>query len=446
MNAVAKTRMLCLYILQHVLGAVASSLVLATLASAQTAGPGLPVIYLAPNSFMADGLAVNAYAAEQPFPNPLLPPDVCAGITNAFANLPPGATSVTVDARGFVGTQSCSSGAGGPIPSTANGRVLLGNATIQVSSTWVIPAGVEVVGLGALSTTIQATSGFVGSSILQMGLTKTGTSPPQWGVKIKELTVDCQATPSCTGIYNDNSEEGSMVEDVIIDNASAYGLRIKLPDIGVPAPPTGSPFASNSGPYRNILIQYPNSSTCSGSTTGVFVTGQDGGQVIRGLDNVSISGCGGVGISVLNVATGISNSTISLSSGGTGIKVGDASSSTQTHNVAIDNVYFSGGGAGTTGVLVSANASNVVATNVSAANGVSTLMEDDSVVVSASNLKIPGPFVGFYMRGQCNSTASSACLPGPEPGLATTAPFTSSGAPIPWQAPSGIYCGPGGTC
>ncbi|MBA3913227.1 MAG: right-handed parallel beta-helix repeat-containing protein [Acidobacteriales bacterium] len=406
-------------------------------AAAQNAAPGQPFIYLGPSSFMTDGLVVDAYAIEQPF-GVNGAPDVCAGIALAYSHLPAGASGITIDARGYAGTQNCSSPAlsGGPIPASANGRVLLGNATININGTWKIPAGLELVGLGALSTTIQTGSNFQGTTVIQMG-----NGPSQFGVKVKALTVNCGSTPSCIGVYNDISEEGSMVEDVIIDNASQYGLQIKLPDPNIPAPPTGSPFASNSGPYRNLVIQYPNTSTCSGSTIGVYITGQDGGQIIRGLDNVTINSCGGsTGISLQSASTRVSNSTISLSAGGTGIKMGNVSGGT-THNLEVDNVYFSGGAG--MGILAAANASNIVATNISSAPGIATLLEDDGATVSGSSLALAGPYLGFYMRGEC--TVASGCLLSGAPALATSAPFTAGGVRIPWEAPEGRYCAPG-TC
>src|SRR5581483_10749524 len=237
-----------------------------------------------------------------------------------------GATGVTIDARGYVGNQTCS--VAPTIPAAVTGRILLGNATIATPG-WAIPAGVELTGLGALSTTIQATSGV--GVLLTMG---SGTV--QFGVKIKALTVDCNSQPNCIGIFNAIAEEGSTVEDVIINNASKYGLEVMLPPPGSPAPPAGSPFASNSGPYRNITIQYPTPSSCLNSTKGIYLTGGDDGRIVRGLDNITIAGCNGVGIFVQNTSTRIANSTISSSgSGGIAIQIGDTSGASpkETHNV-----------------------------------------------------------------------------------------------------------------
>ena len=109
-------------------------------------------------------------------------------------------------------------------------------------------------------------------------------SSAQFGIKIKALAVDCVAASGCIGILNNIAEEGSRVEDVIISNAQ-LSLGVALPGCTI-IPPTlmGAP---NSGPYRNITIQYPNCTTC-GSAVGVMVCGADVGRVTRGLENITV--------------------------------------------------------------------------------------------------------------------------------------------------------------
>ena len=220
---------------------------------------------------------------------------------------------------------------------TVTGRLLLGNATITPSFTWVIPAGVEVIGLGAYSTTTINTTTIVAAQnfsgpIIQMGYGTPGNANPQFGVKIRNLALDCAGNTGCEGIFNNIAEEGSGVEDVTINNAPV-GIEIDLPPVNNPAT---SPYAANSGPYRNITIQYPTCGTCG--SMGVLLIGNDGGQIVRGLDNITISGCSGTGILIEQASTRISNSTISCT--GTAIQVGDGIHT--THNVEIENVFLSG--------------------------------------------------------------------------------------------------------
>jgi hypothetical protein len=195
------------------------------------------------------------------------------------------------DARGITGPQTCLSN---PFPSGAAGRLLLGNAVITTSVTWQIPSRVHVEGIGVAglnqvttaNTTIKAGSGLTGA-VVQLG---TGSSA-QFDVQVKSLTVDAAGIAG-TGILNNSAEEGSTVEDVNIYNATTYGLLIQ-------STPSTAPV--NSGPYRNINIQYgqcPGStcecpSSCGTATTGLAVFSLSARtSAIRGIDNVTVSGGG----------------------------------------------------------------------------------------------------------------------------------------------------------
>ena len=221
------------------------------------------------------------------------------------------------ETAGFTGSYQCHQSPFPITPHVPNGRLLLGNVTINSTVSWLVPAGVEVIGLGALSTTIAAATGFSAPHLVEMG-----NGSVQFGVKIKGLTVDCAGFSGCVGIYNDIAEEDSIVEDVIINNAPTTGLEVDLP--GCPNIPPG-PQAANSGAYRNVTIQYPGCSNC-GSATGVLVCGSDAGQIVRGLDNITVNSCNisnsaTKGIVVGGASTRITNSTISCSN--TGILIQD---------------------------------------------------------------------------------------------------------------------------
>ena len=385
------------------------------------------------------GIAVTATAAGQTQGHPLIydPPglttdavvdayvhtssgtNICDKIYDAFNSAP--GMAVTVDARGFTGDRSCPIGTQHQpfIPATSTGRLLLGNANIMTSFSWLVPMGVEIIGLGPLNTTVRAAGDLPAGPVIRMG-----NGNVQFGVKIKALTVNCANVVGCTGIKNEIAEEGSTVEDVIINNAPAAGLDIVL----------GTPGAANSGPYRNITVQYSSCGTCDSSTVGVKLTGGDYGNIVRGLDNITISGCSTVGISLVGASARIANSTISCSSSATGIQIGNGID--QTHNVQIENVRISGTG---TGVHATTNSSNIVLINVNASSTVGNLLVDDEVVLgSGNNHALAAPFIGFYMRGDCCTLNGDDLVP---PALATsvpTVPGQTPAVPIPWESPQGV--------
>lgn len=369
-----------------------------------TKSVGQPLIYNSTTvTTTPPGTTVDAYVYVKPGGSSGM--DMCSKINDAWANaLPSGVTSATIDARGFIGTQQqCQVQ---PMPNTVHGRLLLGNVTINTTFGWLIPAGVEVVGLGALSTTIKAKAGFQGGALIEMG---NGSS--QFGVKIKALAVDCNSAANCIGVENMKAEEGSNVEDVSINNAP-LGLNVM---VGQP----GAPLAANSGPYRNITVQYP-SCTCSDSI-GVQVTGSDSGMIVRGLDNITISGSA-TGIHVLGVPVRISNSTISSTA--TGLLI-DELGNVGTHNVLVENVYFSGTD---TGIYASPHSSDIYLSNVSAAPTVALLLNDQATVQGQTHV-LGGPFVGFYMRGVCSDASDSKCVETPagkQTALATSVAKTAS--------------------
>lgn len=94
----------------------------------------------------------------------------------------------------------------------------------------------------------------------------------------------------------------------------------------------------------------------------------------------------------------------------------------------LDNVYFTGVGIG---ISADQNSSDIVLSNVSAPSSVTSLLAD-GVSVSGQNLTLAGPFIGFYMRGEC-------CDPsGKKPALSTSVPAISNSTLIKWEAPSGL--------
>lgn len=131
--------------------------------------------------------------------------DICSKILNAWTSaLPSGVNSVTIDARGFPPSSSSNCSVS-PIPNPQYpvapiyGRLLLGSQTIKTNAPWIIPSGVEVVGVGASSsgapgTLIQASSVFQPDStgaLIEVGGDGTGANLQATDSKLRSVTVDC---------------------------------------------------------------------------------------------------------------------------------------------------------------------------------------------------------------------------------------------------------------
>ena len=408
-------------------------LTLALVAVGQTAGQ--PAIYHDPAGFVVSPLPTVLDAAVYDQTDT----DFCVRVNKAWSYaLSVGVASPTIDARGLIGGQTCADATyTTPFPSGANGRLLLGNATITVNTMWAVPSGVEVIGLGALSTTI--TAGSLVTTVIKFGPSAGTFASGYFGIKIRALTVDCHDNSGCTGILNQNAEEGSLVEDVGINNA-ATGLSLVV----------GGTKADNSGPYRNITFQYPSCTHCGSSTIGVQLTGTDGGQIIRGLDNITYSGCGtnastGTAFQIIGAATRISNSTVNCAT--TGIQIGCSGSgcTPATHNVEVEDVYVYNA---TTPILANATASNLYFSNITSnETSSSTLLSDMGVAkgLVTTTITLPGPALGFYVRGECCTVVNQLLI---DSALATSAPKVLNGSVnLPWVSPVGVcHQGNTGTC
>jgi hypothetical protein len=113
-----------------------------TILAAQTAGN--PIVYSTgvPAGTAASTSYIDAFAATSGT-------DVCARINTAWGlvlgqtptgSAPPNVNSVTVDARGFTGSWNCESSPFTPSGTSLlpNGVLLLGNAIITTSATWMV--------------------------------------------------------------------------------------------------------------------------------------------------------------------------------------------------------------------------------------------------------------------------------------------------------------------
>jgi hypothetical protein len=363
--------------------------------------------------------------------------DICAKIASAwsYAITTRGFTGATIDARGITGGQTC---AASPFPSGVSvaGELLLGNVQISTSVSWQIPARVHVVGIGVSplfdtgsnfeNTDIRAASSSILSACMPSGapacVIQLGTgSGTQFDIQVKGLTVDANGT--AVGILNNSAEEGSMVEDVYIFNASSVGLLIQAA--------TGS-GADNSGPYRNINIQY-SCSTCGGtSTTGIEVSLFTGTAAkssgIRGIDNVTVSGYGTAGqqigscIAVTNYPVQITNSHLEYCTAG--IQIG-ASGGSPTGNVEAQNISIC---CSSSGVTIT-NSEDISLSGIAVTG---THLLDDTVtgnVITGSSTTTN--YLGYYLLG--DNTGSSPAV------ITTNAATTPGGTSyLTWVAPGNL--------
>jgi hypothetical protein len=372
---------------------------------------GNPIIRNNSGSNVPDPIFIDAFEATSGSSA-----DMCSRINTAWTGAVSATlASVVIDARGFTyangplvgGAWGC---AASPFPSTSNaagGKLLLGNVRILTSVTWKIPSRVHVEGLG-VSALASGNSAYSANTIIQSNSTSAdpvvqlgnGTGLT-FDVQLKSLTVDAFGNAS-TGILNDSSQEGSTVEDVNIYNAFTTGLSIYA------ASSTVSP--TNSGPYRNLNIQYNSScpsSSCGTGTGGISVVNafSGAGGIIRGIDNVTVSGGGTSGqslgscISIDGYPIQITNSHVEYCT--TGIAIGSSNFDAPfTNNVVIQNVStdpYSGYN------ITIDRANDVLLSNIT---GFGTQILKDDVTTNVITGTFGDPyFLGFYLLGDGTSPA-----------------------------------------
>jgi len=202
-------------------------------------------------------------------------PDACKQILNAFGALP--TTGGTVDARGLIsGTNTTLTCSVNPIPSGAQGRLLLSSGTYLAQVPWVIQgtnANVNIIGTGPSGNTgnntiIQACAsgqtgcgGVVfpsGKAVIQMGT----SSSTVFRSTVKELAVDCQDVPGVSGF-----QVIAAQEETVFDLVRATGCRVASFDIGA-----GDSKTMNGAALSNFEANYTNGAGCPSVTNGTIVS------------------------------------------------------------------------------------------------------------------------------------------------------------------------------
>jgi hypothetical protein len=261
-----------------------------------------------------------------------------------------------------------------------------------------------------------------------------GSQNPSFGVQIKDLTIDCNNYPGCTGVYNGVSEEGSIIEDVNVIDAPAIGIRVTTNA-------TSGSGAANSGSYRNIGIGYNSGvcTNCNGSTVGLQVDGAGTGQVVREFDDVTVSGNGvsntqwagtAIGIYVFGVSTAITNSHVEFFP--TGVQIGQLAGVTPaytTQAVEVSNVSIQNVGGWN---VILGNSGNNPATGDVTLEGITSGSANNQIVennITAHNLTTTDDkYLGFYAVGHCPTTGCTAF----EPAVVSTSNTVN------WRAAGGI--------
>lgn len=450
----------------HLLAFLALVLILTT-AHLRAQTPGNPIVYntTIPGGTLVSPAYLDAYTATggaSCTTNAYITncSDICQRINYAWGEAlgapGNGIYSATVDARGFTGPSPSGSAWAcsispftpkGPDPkSFVTGALLLGAVTIDTTATWYVPAQTALRGIGsggltansAPYNTIIVNNGISNGPVIQMG---PATAAIAFGVVIENLTIDChgETYAGCTGIFNNEAEELSEVHHVQIWDASLYGLHVSAFITG-----NAFPAATNSGPYRDIDIEYESCTTCTiaiglqvdgaGSTYGGTQTFE---KVVRQFDDITISGDGvtgniATGAVIFGVSTALTNSHIEFVNNG--ILIGGAPASgcfsnagnCETHGVIVSNVSIAPTNtAGQSSIIVGAtfNAApltgDVTLMGIAAESGAAYTLVDNVSNGSGAAVKLNGgltptapwdPYIGFYAIGHCSSD-SAGCTP-----------------------------------
>jgi hypothetical protein len=203
--------------------------------------PGSPLVFSTSGTVAISNAYIDASGSG------ITGSDICQKLHNALLQLAtyPGGAGV-IDARG-VSLNPCNSApklnpwSGISTPSV----VLLPAGTIQIFTTWTLPAGTRLIGEGgedpglSMTTTsrtiIQAQGPGFPSPVLQMG-----TSVGCRGVSIEDVVVDGMGA-AIDGIDNVYCQDQSYVDHVTIFRVLSIGINV-------------SSNAANSGPYTNITF------------------------------------------------------------------------------------------------------------------------------------------------------------------------------------------------
>jgi hypothetical protein len=122
-------------------------------------------------------------------------------------------------------------------------RVTLGRGTWITTVPIILPTKSQLEGSGRgdgdfSGTVISASNSFP----LNSRMIELGNTTPSFGVRVENLTIDCNNLPGVIGVYNEKSEEQSGLRHVLVENIAGIGLDVE------------SGGAQNSGPYEDLEL------------------------------------------------------------------------------------------------------------------------------------------------------------------------------------------------
>jgi hypothetical protein len=352
-------------------------------------------------------------------------PDLCAYIKTNILKSAYGTTGnypngTVIDARGLAyglsSTTSAQIGCSvdpfgalqGPPPSTT---ILLPSGNIQAEFTWHIPNNTRIVG-DEQQTVIIAQSNFSGSYIIEMGGPNASgydlcpTNGYCNSVGIEHLVLSGNGLLTVGGIDNQNSQGGSYVNDVVLQNFAMTGLSIGA-------------GAVNSGPYSNI-VYYASTCTQNSCPTPSCIDLEAQTQGVHGVTCLGNNGTDVInqGAAIIVNASNNSIEDVHVESYWDGIQVGPSppQNSPVVANVLISNVTGgttgnnTGGATTNTVHLCGASATQWDSTDFGSCPNHGTLK--DIIVLNAMNDEVATQYTPFTIRTTVTDDVSKNAIVG----------------------------------
>lgn len=126
---------------------------------------------------------------------------------------------------------------------TKSVRVTLGRGTWTTTVPIVLPTKSQMEGSGRGDGDFSGTVITAGNSFPPNSrIIELGNVNPSFGVRVENLTIDCNSLPGVIGVYNDSSEEQSGLRHVLVENIAGIGVDVE------------GAGAQNSGPYEDLEL------------------------------------------------------------------------------------------------------------------------------------------------------------------------------------------------
>src|ERR1700683_2460278 len=241
----------------------------------------------------------------------------CPSYYNSTSNMPQQTISSVTAASGGSATITLSGALSGSPPSEFRGlNICVSRDQTTNGQCWEITSVSGNVYTVNSSTMALCASG-CGTAYLETSLINISlqTGNPGFFIQIRDMTLDCSYVYACATMANGSSEEGTLVYDVQMFNATVYGYRKFVGDNDSPnAYGGGSGGADHSGPDEGIWINFQ-AVTCENNTQGGCY-GTDGTHTSAGhLESVgTLMACGnnqvlGAGQAIISASSTIARST-----------------------------------------------------------------------------------------------------------------------------------------